>query len=138
MEILFRMQKRAIRTITMSSYRSHSIPLFRECRLLTLQEIHAYKIILFMFKVYHKIAPETFHARIIKNNEIHNYGTRYSHELRVPPYKLSIMKQLWCVKGVYMWNFVCKYITHDCSQNSFKISLRRFIIGNNDIPNIVP
>jgi len=65
-DTLFRMQKKAIRLITMSAYRANTLPLFKKYKLLTLQEMHIYKVAIFMFKVHHKIAPENFNECFVK------------------------------------------------------------------------
>ena len=137
-DTLFRMQKKAIRIITMSHYRDDTIPLFDKCKILTLQEIHVYKAAIFMFKVYHKMAPMVFQEYFLRNHEIHDYSTRIQSKLRVPHYKLEIMKFSIRVKGVYIWNFVCDHISPDCSLNSIKISLRKLISGNKQIESIIP
>ena len=137
-DALFRMQKKAVRIITMSHYKADTSPLFKICKLLTLQEIHVYKISLFMFKVYHKKGPETFQEYFVNNYEIHNYRTRIHNELRVPHYRLDIMKQSVRVRGAYIWNFITRHVSHDCSLLSYKITLRKYILGNEEIMTIVP
>ena len=137
-DTIFRMQKKAIRIITMSAYKANTLPLFKKYKLLTLQEIHIYKVALFMYKVHHKIAPENFHEYFVENSEIHNYSTRGRCKLRVPAFRLEIMKMSIRVKGVYIWNFVYNYILPDCSFYSFRISLRNLLIGNENLQKIVP
>ena len=100
--------------------------------------MHLYKISLFMFKVYHKKGPETFQEYFVNNYEIHNYRTRIHNELRVPHYRLDIMKQSVRVRGAYIWNFITRHVSHDCSLLSYKITLRKYILGNEEIMTIVP
>ena len=135
---LFLMQKKAIRLITMSAYSAHTAPLFNEYNLLTLQEIHIYKVAIFMYKVHHNVAPETFNEYFVNNTEIDNHRKRTKRKLRVPPYKLEIKKMSISVKGVYIWNFVYSHISPDCSFASFKISLRKLLSGNTHITKIIP
>ena len=137
-DTLFRMQKKAIRLITMSAYRANTLPLFKKYKLLTLQEMHIYKVAIFMFKVHHKIAPENFNECFVKNSEIHDYPTRACCNLRVPAFKLEIMKISIRVKGAYIWNFVYNHISPVCSIYSFRISLRKLLLGNENIVKIVP
>ena len=60
MQPLFLMQKRTINLITFSAYRASTALLFRSCRVLTLEEMHVYKVLIFMFKVHHNMAPDIF------------------------------------------------------------------------------
>ena len=69
------MQRKAIRLITNSHYRADTVPLFENCKILTLAEIHVYKTALFMFRVHHNFAPVPFRNMFVKKSEIHNYGT---------------------------------------------------------------
>ena len=119
-------------------YRDDTVPLFNKCKILTLQEIHIFKVAIFMFKVHHNVAPLTFQEYFVCNSEIHSYRTRTHSMLRVPYYRLEIMKLSVRVKGVYIWNFICNSISPDCSLNSFKFSLRKLLLGNKQILNIVP
>ena len=122
----------------MSAYRAHTLPLFKKYKLLTLQEMHIYKVAIFMFKVHHKIAPENVHEYFVESSEIHDYPTRARYKLRVPAFKLELMKISIRVKGVYIWNFVYNDISPDCSRYSFRISLRNLLLGNENIIQIVP
>ena len=63
---IFRLQKKAIRSITMSSYRANTESLFKFCKIFTLEELHVFKISLFMFRVHKRIAPEIFFFIILQ------------------------------------------------------------------------
>ena len=91
-----------------------------------------------MFKVHHNTAPDHFKNYFQNNSEVHNYRTRARHKLRVPTYKLEIMKMSIRVKGVYIWNFVHSSLTPDCSPKSFKIGLKNFLLGNENLQTIIP
>ena len=135
---LFRMQKKAIRSITMSAFRAESKPLFQKYKFLTLDEIHIYKVALFMFKVHHNTAPEHFKDYFQNSFKVHEYRTRARHMLRVPTYKLEIMKMSIRIKGVYIWNFIHSSLTPNCSPESFKIALNIFLLGNENLDKIIP
>ena len=137
-DALFRMQKKAIRLITMSNYRAETLPLFTRLNLLTIQEIHIYKVALFMFKVYHNSSPEIFCEYYTSKSEIHGYETRNKCNLRVPPYNLDVRKLSKRCKGVYIWNFVRNHVSPKCSLNIFKSTLRKVLAGNTQILTIIP
>ena len=58
MKSLFRMQKKAIRSITMAGYKANTAPLFSLCKILTLEELQLFKVSILMFKVHQRKAPE--------------------------------------------------------------------------------
>ena len=62
---LITLQKRAIRTITSSGWDDHTAPLFKQVKVLQLEKIHVYKIVLIMFKVWHKLVPNVFASLFI-------------------------------------------------------------------------
>ena len=91
-----------------------------------------------MFNVHHNTAPDPFYEYFVNNSDIHNYRTRARCKLRVPYYKLDIMKMSVRVKGVYIWNFVFSHISPASPLYSFKTSLRKLLLGNIQICNIIP
>ena len=91
-----------------------------------------------MFKVHHEFVPELFQEYYKSKSEIHNYKTRTRATLHVPDYNIDIRKLSIRFKGVYVWNFVSKYISPKCSLNIFKRSLRKFLTGNAQIFDIIP
>ena len=138
MNSLFRMQKKAIRSITMSNYRAHTETLFRCCKILRLEELHVYKVSIFMYKVHTRTAPDIFFDYFASNSLYHHYNTRGRRKLRPPRFQREILKQSVRVKGVYYWNYISNSVTSDCSLFSFKSNLRRFLMGNTIISNILP
>ena len=132
------MQKKAIRSIIMSSYKANTAPLFKLCNILTLEELHVFKVSIFMFKVDQQKVPEIFLDYFARNSLYHCYNTRGRRKLRTPRFQRDVMKQSVRVKGVYYWNYVSTNLTSDCSLLSFKSNLRRFLQGNTMITNLIP
>ena len=137
-EPLCRMQRKAIRLITSSHYRADTVPLFEKCKILTLAEIHVYKTALFMFRVHHNYAPVPFKHMFVKKSQIHNYNTRSKSNLDVPAFRLDTMKLSIRVKGVYIWNFVYDNVNAYCDLDTFKFSLRNFLLNNVAVLDIIP
>ena len=115
MKSLFRMQKKAIRSITMAGYKANTAPLFSLCKILTLEELHVFKVSIFMFKVHQRKAPEIFLDYFASNSLYHSYNTRGRGKLRTPRFQRDVMKQSVRVKGVYYWNYISSNLTSDCS-----------------------
>ena len=65
---LIKIQKKAIRIITNSGYRDHTLPLFTKLKILPLQQLYYYNIILFMYKIYKdrlpKVISDYFKTRV--------------------------------------------------------------------------
>ena len=112
--------------------------LFEKCNILTLYEIHYFKVALFMFKCHHKKVPEVFTDYFVSNYQIHNYSTRSRNKLHIPFWKSDVMKHSIRVKGVYIWNYVYNHITVEKTFASFKTNLRKLLLCNKDIINVLP
>ena len=54
---IYKIQKRAIRTITLSKYNDHTTPLFKKLKLLSLKDIIVLQELTFYFQFVHKILP---------------------------------------------------------------------------------
>ena len=126
------LQKKVIRIITNSHRREHTLPLFEKLNILRFEEIHFYKIALIMFKVHHNETPTVFTALFVRNNVIHNYGTRQAGQLHVPNARTNYMLNAISIKGVKIWNFLFTKLSHDCSYVSFKIALKKYILNHNN------
>ena len=137
-EPLCRLQRKAIRLITNSHYRADTVPLFDNCKILTLAEIHIFKTALFMYRVHHNVAPVSFRNMFVRKSEIHNYDTRSRNNLDVPAFKLDTLKLSIRVKGVYIWNFVNEHVSASCDLETFKFNLRMFLLSNDDVSTVIP
>ena len=75
-QIMYKIQKRAIRTITLSKYNDHKAPLFKKLKLLTLKDIIVLQELKFYFKFVHKILPSYLQQwQLTTNTDIHTYTT---------------------------------------------------------------
>ena len=81
---IIKMQKRAIRTITFSSYLSPSEPIFQSLNILNLKKLAIQRVSRLMFKISKCDVPKPLHALFIANNLYHNYQTRRSESIHVP------------------------------------------------------
>ena len=91
-----------------------------------------------MFRHYHDKVPIVFNDFFIQNDAIHEHNTRTKTNLHQPLWKSEIMKKSIRIKGVYIWNHVNSHIAIDNTLNSFKTSLRKFLIGNVNIYHAFP
>ena len=72
MNKIFRLQKRALRTISNSSFSCHTKPLFKKYNVLNIFDMFTNKIALFMYKYKCNMLPRSFDGYFTTNQEIYN------------------------------------------------------------------
>ena len=76
------LQKKCIRTITISKYNDHTDPLFSNLKLLTLTDIFNLQQLEFYYRYIKGDLPEYFKSlNFVPNSNYHNYGTRHRNQL---------------------------------------------------------
>ena len=82
---IFKLQKRAIRTVSKTNYTAHTSPLFRYLKILKLPDICALHDLKFCYKLTNNLLPPYFVSELfLIDTYAHNYNTRQSNDLRVP------------------------------------------------------
>ena len=77
---LLTLQKRAIRTITLNRYNSHSNPLLKKLNILKIDDLCIMQQLQFYFNYLHNDLPNYFQSwKLITNSEVHNHDTRIKH-----------------------------------------------------------
>ena len=80
---IFKLQKKAIRTITLSKYNAHTYPIYIALKFLKLDDM--YKLQQFYFKLINKLLPEYFnHISYTHNFKIHQCYTHGRNNLFIP------------------------------------------------------
>ena len=83
---IFKLQKRALRTITKSKYNSHTEPLFKFCYILKLNDLLSLNTLKFYYKFIHEELPVYFESfDLFPQSSIHTYPTRYRTQIRRNP-----------------------------------------------------
>ena len=99
----FKLQKKAIRAITLSKYNSHTEPLFKRLKILKLKDMVTIQELKFHYAFVHNVLPSYFNHvnafTLFSHRDQHDHFTRYNHRLVVPilKYELSrcsVMKRL--------------------------------------------
>ena len=94
---IYKIQKRAIHTITLSKYNDHTAPLFKKIKLLTLKYIIVLQELNFYFKFVHKILPSYPQQwQLTTNTDIPTYNTHHQNELHIDGTDHAFAKQ--CLK----------------------------------------
>jgi hypothetical protein len=85
---LFKLQKRAVRIITLSKYNSHTEPIFKQLNLLRIEDIYKQQLLKFYHKLKNDQLPEYFkHMRPVAFSEIHEHHTRGRDTICMPQIK---------------------------------------------------
>ena len=90
---IFKLQKRAVRIITLSNYISHSEPIFKTLNLLNIDDIHKMNQYKFIHKLYNSSLPAYFNSLPLTSlSDIHQHNTRNKCSLLVPKVKHEFAK----------------------------------------------
>ena len=125
---LIKIQKRALRLITISHRLAHTEPLFKELNILTLQKLYVFSVQLFMFKFYSGMLPRVFSDFFVANADVHNQDTRQRHLYHTPfVHSEQTRRRVW-VTGVQTHHLFSSIIEYNCSVGQYKKFLKRHLI----------
>ena len=118
---LFKMQKKAIRSVTNSAFDAHTGPLFKEHHILNLFDLIKCEIGTYMFKNKH---CDLFHRLN------HNYNTRNRENFVNPHHDLTIFEKSLSYSGPKLWNTLPHDLRNKRSLHSFGKNYKKFLINN--------
>ena len=78
---LFKLQKKAMRIITVSKYNAHTDPLFKKLNIMKVEDIYRTSLLKFYFKFKNETVPHYF-TNIFTTTAAHSYNTRGQNEPR--------------------------------------------------------
>ena len=81
---VFKLQKRAMRIISLSKYNAHTEPIFKRFNLLRLEDIFKLSLLKFQFKFKHELLPDYFSDMFTTETLNHSYNTRHRNDPRYP------------------------------------------------------
>ena len=73
---LFKLQKRAIRIVTLSKYNAHTDPLFKSNKLLKIEDIFEIQCLKLYYRYWKVILPKYLLDMFIENRDVHTHNTR--------------------------------------------------------------
>jgi len=123
------LQKRALRAISNSEYRSHSNPLFIKYNQLKIFDLCNLNIGTFMFKYSNNLLPPAFNNMFTSNAENHNYNTRHASDFEYPNNKLKFGDKSICYQGVKTWNNIPNHVKNASNIKLFKSTYRESVIS---------
>ena len=123
------LQKRALRAISHSDFRSHSNPLFIKYNQLKIGELCKLNIGTFMYKYCNNLLPSTFNLMFTTNADTHNYNTRFASNFKYPNNKLEFGKKSISYRGVEIWNNISDEIKNSENTKGFKGTYKKFLVS---------
>ena len=122
---LIKIQKRAVRIITLSGYNSHTEPLFKQLNLLKIEDQLKLQELKFYFKYIHRHLPVyLLNWQITPNVNIHLHDTRKSKNIHTARTKHEFAKK--CLK--YNLPFIINHTSDIVKEKIYTHSLRGFTI----------
>ena len=128
MDRVLLLQKRAMRLICNTAYRSHTDVLFKENRILKITDLYRLQLGCFMYNVEINATPAVFKEMFRKNNVIHNYSTRYANDYHLPKNRTSFANRNFMFTGPKLWNSFDRSLKQAQSLNSFKYKLKNVFL----------
>ena len=124
---LINLQKRSVRIITHSHYRSHTEPLFSKLDILPFGKLVQYRISLTMFKFHHGQVPDSISSIFQLNSDVHSYNTRRKFALRSFRGNHEFIYNTFSFQAVYIWNEISRCVSTNVSFPKFKKISKAYI-----------
>ena len=125
---IFKLQKWAIRTISLQHYRSHTGPLFEKYNVLNVFDSFKLELGVFMYKHQTKLLPKTFSNYFTKHNQIHKYPTRNAEDYSIHRAKKMFSDRSIRITGPTLWNTLDAKIKHCKTTKHFRNELKSSLI----------
>ena len=129
LDLLSRIQKRAIRNVNHAGYLSHTNSHFHKNTILKTTDLFNYNVGIFMYQLSTNELPEVFTHMFRKNSLIHNYPTRQSGAYHLPRTRTMFAKKTIMFTGPRYWNDLPTRIVSSSSLYSFKRNLKDFLLN---------
>ena len=124
------LQKRCIRIICNSTRYEHTNPLFKDLKILKIDDINSYLITIMMFKFYNKELPTVIQDMFKSNSSVHDHFTRQYNDLHPPLAMRNYTQMSFRYMGVKIWNNRPSLLSCNCTINTFKNNLKKIIINS--------
>jgi len=118
------LQKRALRLITCSYFRSPSNPLFIKLSVLKLQDIHKYQTLMFLFKFKSNLLPICCRQYLQLCPDSGHYFLRHETTFFRFKFRTLLRKKFISVAGPEMWDCLPDFVRQSVSIAIFEKRLR--------------
>ena len=122
---IFRLQKKAIRLINKSGKFDHTEPLFKNNKILNLNDIMQMELCKF---VHHDINVAN-HFNFRPRSDLHSYHTRYASDIQVPSVHTELARKFVSYKGVSLFNSLSDDIRSIPDKIHFKCKVKNYLLS---------
>ena len=130
---LFILQKKCIRTITKSPFLEHTIPLFKDCKLLNVYQLFDYNCAIFMFKIINTNQYQVFKEKLNNCKVVHHHNTRNRNLITVPYSRLQKCINSFFINAIRVWNKISNFVKDSKSIRVLKIRMKNWLIYNSNL-----
>ena len=124
------LQKKAIRMITNSNYRSPSAPLFLQLQVLPVDELVSLSCLIFMYKSQSEQNSSFLKDVFIINSTVHQYNTRQRNLIHQPLARTQTALNSFVVVSIKEWNKFPQNKRSSPTLSKFKLSCRIYLFQN--------
>ena len=126
--------KKTIRLITGSSYRAHTVPLFRQEDILPVPELIKYNASVFMHSFLYYYAPDSFNDVWKRLRDHVHYTLRNPHDIYIRSFRLVSYSNHPYFAFPKIWNDLPFYLKDIQDLNFFKAELKVFLLNSLEPP----
>ena len=126
------LQKKCIRTITKSEFLAHTKPLFKNSKILTINQMFDFNCAQFIFKILNTGKYPNYKLKLLQNEVSHNYNTRNCALLRPPFERLDRFMNSFFNNGIRVWNILSEFVKDSKTIRTFKIKMKNWLIHNSE------
>ena len=124
------LQKRVVRLITHSEFRSTTGPLFIYLSLFKVSDVHKMQILQFMCQFKRGMLPHSCMHYFTVNNITLTYALRNNNNFNLPFCRTNIRQRCVCYSGPKFWNTLPYDIQNSLCLSSFKCAVRQYILNS--------
>ena len=122
------MQKKSIRIISNAKYNDHTDPIFKDLKLLKLDDIMEIKIAKYMYALNKQTLPSPLRDIISINSNIHCHNTRNINNFHIEFRRTSCASMSLRHKGPLVWYHIPKSIQMSYNIKFVAIKLKKHIL----------
>ena len=123
------LQKKAIRIINRANYQEHTDPLFKNNKILKLNDLYDFNVAKLMYRYSTGALPTSLNKIFTTHKTHHNYYTRNRNNPRIPLSKYSTTIKSVRHKGPKLWDKIPNDIRSCTTMNNFKHTLKFTIVN---------
>ena len=123
------LQKRVIRIIDKQDFGVHTSPIFKELKILKLEDIYLFNLGKFIYQYKHNLLPDCLECPLLTVDQVHNYNTRNSKAFYVSTCRTNFRKFSVNYQGPIFFNSLKSDIRNSSSIFIFQAKLKSLIFS---------